>query len=66
MIYEPDKFMKELLVRAVKAGFSQSEVFFENGRSSELQVLEGEVSMYESSALQGVSCLLYTSDAADE
>ena len=55
MIYEPHDFMKELLVRAVQAGFSQSEVFFENGRSSELQVLEGEVSMYESSALQGVS-----------
>ena len=55
MIYQPDEFIALLLSHAEKAGFSQSEVFFENGRSSELQILEGEVSMYESSALQGVS-----------
>jgi len=55
MIYEPDKFMEALLSSAEKAGFLQSEVFFENGRSSEVQILEGEVSMYESSSLQGVS-----------
>ena len=55
MIYETNEFMNELLRRAEKAGFLQSEVFFENGRSSDLQILEGEVSMYESSILQGVS-----------
>lgn len=55
MIYEPDEFIALLLSHAEKAGFSQSEVFFENGRSSELQILDGEVSMYESSVLQGVS-----------
>lgn len=55
MIYETNDFMKEILRRAEKAGFLQSEVFFENGRSSDLQILEGEVSMYESSILQGVS-----------
>jgi len=55
MIYQLDEFIALLLSHAEKAGFSQSEVFFENGRSSELQILEGEVSMYESSALQGVS-----------
>jgi len=55
MMYEPDKFMDVLLSRAADAGFIQSEVFFENGRSSEVQILEGEVSMYESSTIQGVS-----------
>jgi PmbA protein len=55
MLYEPDAFMAELLNRASKKGFIQSEVFFENGRSSEVSILEGEVSMYESSVLQGVS-----------
>ncbi|MEI8198560.1 MAG: TldD/PmbA family protein [Eubacteriales bacterium] len=55
MIYQPNEFMDILIGRAVKAGFLQSEVFFENGRSSEVQILDGEVSMYESSTLQGVS-----------
>lgn len=55
MLYEPDAFMAELLYRASKKGFLQSEVFFENGKSSEVSILEGEVSMYESSVLQGVS-----------
>lgn len=55
MIYEPKEFMDVLLSRAEKAGFIQSEIFFENGRSSEVQILKGEVSMYENSAVQGVS-----------
>lgn len=55
MIYEPDIFMKVLLARASEAGFREAEVFFENGRSAEVQILDNEVSMYESSILQGVS-----------
>jgi len=55
MTYEPNEFMSTLLERAADAGFLQAEAFFENGRSTETQILEGEVSMYESSLLQGVS-----------
>src|SRR5665648_200222 len=55
MIYEPEAFMNLLLSRAADAGFLQAETFFENGRSTETQILNGEVSMFESSLLQGVS-----------
>ena len=55
MIYEPKEFIESLLDRAEKAGFLESEAFFESGRSSEVEILNGEVSMYESSTVQGVS-----------
>lgn len=55
MIYEPKEFMDTLLARAEKTGFLQAEAFFESGRSSDVEILKGEVSMYESSTLQGVS-----------
>ena len=55
MTYEPQEFMDILLRKAAEAGFLQAETFFENGRSKEIQILEAEVSMFESSVLQGVS-----------
>ena len=55
MTYEPQEFMDILLHKAADAGFLQAETFFENGRSTEIQILEAEVSMFESSVLQGVS-----------
>jgi PmbA protein len=55
MTYEPKEFMSTLLQMAIEAGFVQSETFFEYGRSTETQILSGEVSMFESSNLQGVS-----------
>ena len=55
MFYTPEKFVETILKKAENYGFLQSEALFTDGRSSEIQVLKGEVSQYEASAQLGVS-----------
>ncbi len=55
MLYNPNEFIKLLLSHSKKAGFSQSECFYEYGRSMEISILNGEVSMFEASDSNGIS-----------
>ena len=55
MFYTPEKFVEILLQKAETYGFLQSEALFGDGRSTEIQVLKGDVSQYESSAQLGLS-----------
>lgn len=54
-MYTPEEFSSVVMAKAVEQGFLESEVFFEAGSATEISVLHGEISMYESSSMQGVS-----------
>lgn len=48
------KFIEDLVDKAVKYGFDEAEACFMNSSSMEINVLNGEVSSYENSTIQGV------------
>ena len=52
---ESEVFFRDILRQASEKGFEEAEVFYEAGISTEVQVLEGEISMYESASVRGVS-----------
>lgn len=54
-MYEPEVFFDAIIKKAKEFGFAESEIFYESGTSTEVQVLHGEVSMFESSSVRGVS-----------
>lgn len=49
------EFQKILIEKALAAGFADCEVYYKGSRHFEVMILEGEVSDYENSALQGIS-----------
>ena len=55
MMYEPKEFIRTLQNRASQYGFSDSEVLYCEGISTEIQVRKGEVIQYESSDTHGIS-----------
>ncbi len=54
MIYEPNRFIDMLLAKSA-ASFEEAEVYYESGSALEVQILKGEVSLFESSTTQGLS-----------
>jgi PmbA protein len=52
---ESEVFFQDILRKAGELGYEEAEVFYEAGISTEVQVLKGEISMYESSSTRGVS-----------
>ncbi len=52
---EAEVFFQNILSKAVEQGYEEAEIFYEAGVSTEVQVLEGEISMYESSSTRGIS-----------
>ena len=48
-------FQKILIEKALAAGFSDCEVYYKGSKHFEVMIMEGEVSDYENSALQGIS-----------
>lgn len=48
-------FQEILMKKALAAGFSDCEVYYKGSRHFAVMILEGEVSDYENSALQGIS-----------
>jgi PmbA protein len=48
-------YIKNLLEKAEAFGFSESEVYYESGKSLQLQVLNGVVNAFESSSSSGLS-----------
>jgi len=54
-MYTPEEFSKIVMTQALSRGFLDAEIFFEAGAATEISVLNGEISMYESSSMQGVS-----------
>ena len=57
MIMDKDfavKFIEDLVDKAVEYGFDEAEACFMNSSSMEINILNGEVSSYENSTIQGV------------
>ena len=48
-------FQKILIEKALAAGFSDCEVYYKGSKHFEVMIMEGQVSDYENSALQGIS-----------
>lgn len=49
-----ESFIKKLIDRAIEYGFEEAEAAFMTNASMEINILEGEVSSYENSTIQGV------------
>lgn len=52
---EPEVFQKLLLEEAKKQGFTESEVYYEGGKSFKVMIQQGEIAQYETSVQRGIS-----------